>query len=261
MKFGGAAVADLESFSSIVKIVLKRSRDFDKIVIVVSAMSNMTDQLISLANAVNPHPPTREYDMLISVGERISMALLAMAFDVAGIQAAGFTGSQSGIITTTDHSSARIIDLRPQRLSEALEARDIVIVAGFQGVSVKKDITTLGRGGSDTSAVALGIALEAEGVEFYKDVRGVYKEDPKKNPEALLFRNLSYSRALNFMKGARPILHPRSVILAQKNNIPLTVRSFIHQGDEGTKISAKRKRNPKQKIYEEHDPFRTLFRT
>lgn len=232
MKFGGAAVATTKHFSHIADIILARAQEFKKVAVVVSAMEKTTDHLISLAHEVNPNPPQREYDMLVTVGERISISLLAMALSAKKQEAISFTGSQSGIITCDRHTNGRIVDVRPHRLLPFLESGKIVIVAGFQGVSRKGEITTLGRGGSDTTAAALGIALGAELVEFYKDVPGIHVDDPKKNPETPLLSRLTYSEALNIVcKGAK-VLHPRCVELAGKNRIPLHVRSFMSSGKE-----------------------------
>ncbi len=226
MKFGGAAVATPEHFSRIAEIILTRLRDYSRIAIVVSAMGDTTNQLIALAKKVNPDPPRREYDMLVTVGERISIALLAMALAARNQEAISFTGSQCGIITCDRHSDARIMDVKPQRILSCLDADKIAIVAGFQGVSRKGEITTLGRGGSDTTAVALGVALGASKVEFFKDVPGVFGEDPKQNPKAQLFEYLSYDEALAIaLKGAK-VLHSRCIQLAQKNRMPLYVKSF-----------------------------------
>lgn len=226
MKFGGAAVADPKQFSRIAEIVLHKFQEHKRIAVVVSAMGNTTDQLITLAKQVHPEPPRREYDMLVSVGERISISLLAMALSAKDHQAVSFTGSQSGIITCCRHSDARIIDVRPHRLVPILERGSVVIVAGFQGVSRKGEITTLGRGGSDTSAVALAVALNASKVEFYKDVPGVFSVDPKSDPGATLHPQLSYAQALEIMQRGAKVLHPRSILLAQRNGIPLHVMSF-----------------------------------
>lgn len=225
LKFGGASVATPEQFSKIAEIILKKSERF-RVVVVVSAMGDTTDQLLALARRVHPHPPPREQDMLISVGERISISLLAMALHRLEKEAISFTGSQSGIMTSSQHSEAEIIHVKPHRILKALEAEKIVIVAGFQGVSEQGEITTLGRGGSDTTAVALGIALDATRVEFYKDVEGVYSEDPKKNPQARLFPCLTFQEALNVLEKGAQVLHPRSVKLAEKNGLPLHVLSF-----------------------------------
>lgn len=236
MKFGGAAVATPEHFSRIADLILERKKQFKKIAIVVSAMGNTTDQLIALAKQVNSDPPQREYDMLVTVGERISISLLAMALAAKKQEAVSFTGSQSGIITCNRHTEARIIDVRPKRLLSPLEGGKIVIVAGFQGVSKGGEITTLGRGGSDTSAVALGLALKAERVEFFKDVPGIFQEDPKKNPAAEMLSHLSYQQALEIvLKGAK-ILHSRCLQLAEKNGLPLHVRSFQDKTSDGTLI-------------------------
>jgi len=226
MKFGGASVATPEHFARIADVIIDRMRDFNRIAIVVSAMANTTDQLIDLAKKVNPDPPRREYDMLVTVGERISIALLAMALSLKKCEAVSFTGSQSGIITCGKHSEARIIEVKPHRILPVLDAGKLAIVAGFQGVSKGGEITTLGRGGSDTSAVALGIALKAQRVEFYKDVPGIFDEDPKRKNNANMFDELSFDEALNIVHKGAKILHPRSIELAKKNGMILHVRSF-----------------------------------
>jgi len=251
MKFGGAALKTPESFSYIANLIIKRSKSFPKITIVLSAMGGMTDQLIALAHQVNPSPPRREYDMLVSTGERVSISLLAMAFSAKGREAVSFTGSQSGIITSSQHTEARIIDVRPYRLIPHLEANKFVIVAGFQGVSQDKEITTLGRGGSDTTAVALGIALRAEKVEFYKDVGGIFQNDPKITMDAPIFRFLGYKEAFDVVNqtGGR-VLHPRAIKLAEKNAIPLHIRSLHDREEEGTFICTENLQ-PMEPNYEE----------
>lgn len=239
MKFGGASVRTPECFLKIAEIIIKRSLEYSRIVIVVSAMGEMTDELISLAKKVHPHPPRREYDMLVSAGERISTALLAMALSAKDKYAVSFTGSQSGIITTSHHSEARIIDVRPERLRSALDLGKFVIVAGFQGVSQDKEITTLGRGGSDTTAVALGVALGADKIEFYKDVQGIYETDPKMDPHAFLHRFLTHDQALSIVeKTGGQVLQPRSLKLALANALTLHVRPFENHDEEGTLISS-----------------------
>lgn len=251
MKFGGAAVNSPKSFSSLADLVIKRCAVYSKVAIVVSAMGGMTDHLISLALEVHPSPPRREYDMLVSTGERISISLLAMALAAKGKMAVSFTGSQSGIITSTEHSEAKIIDVRPFRLLKTFEEEKIVITAGFQGVSLEKEITTLGRGGSDTSAVALGIALKAEKVEFYKDVLGIFSEDPKKNSAARLHSILSYDEAAVIVKNTGgKVLHPRAIDLAKRNSLPLHVRSIIDVEGEGTRIQDPSLPLSKEPIYE-----------
>ncbi|HEV8051804.1 MAG TPA: aspartate kinase [Parachlamydiaceae bacterium] len=226
MKFGGAAVATPHHFSRIADIILQRRKEHTRIAVVVSAMGDTTNQLISLAKEVNQDPPRREYDMLVSVGERISISLLAMALAAKNHQAVSYTGSQSGIITCGNHSDARIINVRPHRLLPVLDTGSVVIVAGFQGVSSLGEITTLGRGGSDTSAVALAVALGAVKVEFFKDVPGIYALDPKHHPSADLFSELSYDEALTIIQKGAKILHARCVNLASKNRMPLHVMSF-----------------------------------
>lgn len=252
MKFGGAAVATPAHFARIAEIILQRKQDFSQIAIVVSAMGDTTNQLIELAKKVHIDPPQREYDMLVSAGERISIALLAMALAARQQAAVSFTGSQSGIVTCSRHTDARIIDVRPHRLLSMLDVGKIVIVAGFQGVSRAGEITTLGRGGSDTTAVALGAALQADQVEFYKDVSGIYEEDPKKNPEAALIPSLSYAGALALALGGAKVLNPRCIRLAAKNGIPLYVRSFDKTSlAEGTFISEPNRQRSAILSYEE----------
>jgi aspartate kinase len=254
MKFGGAAAATPEHFARIADIILQRLNECQRLAIVVSAMANTTDQLIDLAKKVNPDPPRREYDMLVTVGERISISLLAMALAAKGKEAISFTGSQTGIITCGRHTDARIIDVKPSRLMPYVDAGKIVIVAGFQGVSRAGEITTLGRGGSDTTAVALGIALNAACVEFYKDVPGVFDQDPKNHPEALMLPYLNYSDALNIIKKGAKILHPRCVDLAYKNGIPLHIRSFNKQDsslEHGTLIFEQQRERARFPLYEE----------
>lgn len=239
VKFGGASVSSPESFSRVADIVIERSQQYDRVVVVVSAMGNTTNQLIALSRKVHPNPPKRELDMLVSVGERISISLLAMALLAKGKTAISFTGSQSGIITTSDHFEARIVDVRPHRILSELEKNIIVIVAGFQGVSRSGEITTLGRGGSDTSAVALAVALKADKVEFYKDVKGIYSEDPKINHNAVFHSMLSYEAAIDIMDRGAKVLHKRAVLLAEKNNMLLHVLSFLDfkkNIDGGTKV-------------------------
>jgi len=226
MKFGGAAVAGPEHFSSIADIIIDRLKHYKQVAVVVSAMGDTTNQLIELAKKVHPDPPRREYDMLLTVGERISISLLAMALALKNQEAFSYTGSQTGIITTNRHTEARIIDVRPHRIMPHLQSGKVVIVAGFQGVSKDNEITTLGRGGSDTTAVALGAALGAVKIEFFKDVSGIFEEDPKKNPGASLFSEMTYDLALDITQKGAKILHPRCIVLAKKNGLPLHVRSF-----------------------------------
>lgn len=255
MKFGGASVVSPNQFSHIADLIIARRLEYPRIVVVVSAMGGTTDQLIQLAKQVHPEPPQREYDMLISVGERISMSLLAMALCLKNQEAVSFTGSQSGIITCQKHSQAHIIDVRPQRIESNLDQGKIVIVAGFQGVSSSKEITTLGRGGSDTTAVALGVALKAPKVEFFKDVPGIFTQDPKKEMNAKCYLQMTYHDALSIVEDGAKILHARAIHLAAKNHLPLHVRSFISTYDShpGTMIFEKEKKQVAYPLYEMSD--------
>ncbi len=245
-----------ESFAHIAKIILEKKRLWKKIVVVVSAMGDATDQLIELAKQVHPSPPKRELDMLISVGERVSISLLAMALSQYNGKAVSFTGSQSGIITCPMHACAKIIDVRPQRILEKLQEDNIVIVAGFQGVSLQKEITTLGRGGSDTSAVALAVALRAERVEFYKDVDGIFSDDPKKNPLSQFYPYLSYDQAIVIAGKGLGVLHKRCLQLAKKNHMPLLVKSFIsYNNKKMTRIGRGKPKKDCLPQYEEINGF------
>jgi aspartate kinase len=233
VKFGGSAFTVPSDFKNIASIVEQQN---EPVIVVVSAMYQMTDELIGLAEAVCASPPKRELDMLLSVGERVTMSLLAMALTTPAVS---FTGSQSGIITTSDHSDALIIDVTPYRILEALKQNKVVIVAGFQGVSQGREITTLGRGGSDTTAVALAVALQADSVVFYKDVPAVYSADPKKDSLAKPLEYLSYSEAASLVSEGHAVIHPRAISLASKNHLPLSVRSFkrgLSDTCEGTLI-------------------------
>lgn len=226
MKFGGASVKAPESFTKIAELILNKAKEEKEIVVVISAMAGVTNQLFSLAKQVHPSPPGREQAMLVTIGERASGALLAMALSRKGKEAVSFTGSQAGIITCEDHSEAHIVEVRPHRLLPVLQQGHVAIVAGFQGVSRRGDITTLGRGGSDTTAVALAVALKAPKVEFYKDVQGIFDADPKTNPKACLLTSLSYEEALQISLHGGKVLHHRSIRLAQKNTVQISVRSF-----------------------------------
>lgn len=250
MKFGGASVATPNHFAQIAQIISNRSEHYAHVVVVVSAMKQATDDLLSLAHAVHPSPPSRELDMLVSVGERVSIALLAMALAQQGKEAISFTGSQSGIITSNEHTQARILDVRPNRLLRQLEMGKIVIVAGFQGVSREGEITTLGRGGSDTSAVAIAVSLKAEKVEFFKDVPGIFSADPKNDANACLLPNLSYEEAIAIVKKGAKVLHLRALLLAQKNKIPLHVLGFDQPDHVGTRIASE-ELQPSGTIYED----------
>lgn len=224
LKFGGAAVSTPEDFATVADIIIARQAQYQNIAVVVSAMGNTTDELLALAHRVNPNPPRRELDMLVSVGERMSTALLAMALAAKGKDALSLTGSQSGIITSNNHFDAEVVEVRPKRILETFSQHKVVIVAGFQGMSLAGDITTLGRGGSDVTAVALAGVLGAKQVEFFKDVGGVYNKDPKKFPhEAKLLKELSYAHAFQLMSSGAQVLHSRCVTLAEKYGVELHV--------------------------------------
>lgn len=252
MKFGGASMASPAHFARLADLILLRAQLFGRIVIVVSAMGETTNQLIELAQKVNPDPPRREYDMLVTAGERISISLLAMALAAKRQEAVSFTGSQSGIITCNRHSDARIIDVKPHRLLRVLEKGKIAIVAGFQGVSGEGEITTLGRGGSDTTAVALGVALGAVKVEFFKDVPGIFSDDPKINSRAEFFPALTYDQAITIARQGAKILHHRCLEMARRNYLPLHIRSFSDDdiSSPGTWIEDPKKTKSALPLYE-----------
>lgn len=238
-KYGGSSVADVDKLKRVAaRIAHTRSAGHD-VVVVVSAMGKTTDQLLSLAKEVSPQPHRRELDMLLSVGERISMALLSMAVADLGWPAISFTGSQSGIITDTSHFSARVLEVRPQRIVEALAQGKVVIVAGYQGVSTDKEVTTLGRGGSDTTAIALAAALSAEYCEICSDVDGVYTADPRLVPEAHRIDEMSVDEMLSLARAGAKVLSAEAVAYARKMGI--TIRAAATFQDTGhTTVGPKR---------------------
>ena len=225
-KYGGSSVADAEAIKRVARRIVETQRAGHSVCVVVSAMGDTTDELMDLAEQVTPAPPARELDMLLTSGERISMALVAMAIAQLGSEARSFTGSQAGVITDDAHGAARIIDVTPGRIQSALDAGHIAIVAGFQGVSqTTKDITTLGRGGSDTTAVALAAALGADVCEIYTDVDGVFTADPRLLPNARKLDVLSMEEMLDLAANGSKILHLRCVEYARRYGIPIHVRS------------------------------------
>ncbi len=236
-KYGGSSVADAEGIKRVAKRIVDTRRAGHDVVVAVSAMGDTTDELVDLAQQVSPLPPGRELDMLLTAGERISMALLAMAIANLGHQARSYTGSQAGVITDSSHGKARIIDVTPGRIRSALDEGAIVIVAGFQGVSQDtKEITTLGRGGTDTTAVALAAALGAEVCEIYTDVDGVFSADPRIVPTARRLPRISYEEMLEMAASGAKVLHLRCVEYARRYNIPVHVRSSFSQR-EGTWVT------------------------
>ncbi len=230
-KYGGSSVADAESIKRVAKRVVDTRRAGHDVVVAVSAMGDTTDELLDLAGQVAPIPAPRELDMLLSSGERISMALLAMAIHSMGFEARSFTGSQAGMITTADHGSARIVDVTPVRLREALDEGAIVIVAGFQGFNRDtRDITTLGRGGSDTTAVALAAALEADVCEIYSDVDGIYTADPRVVPKARKLDVVSSEEMLELAANGAKVLYIRAVEYARRHGVLIHARSTFTSG-------------------------------
>ncbi|MFC9932387.1 aspartate kinase [Streptomyces sp. NPDC127190] len=237
-KYGGSSVADAEGIKRVAKRIVEAKKNGNQVVVVVSAMGDTTDELIDLAEQVSPMPAGREFDMLLTAGERISMALLAMAIKNLGHEAQSFTGSQAGVITDSVHNKARIIDVTPGRIRESLDKGNIAIVAGFQGVSQdKKDITTLGRGGSDTTAVALAAALDAEVCEIYTDVDGVFTADPRVVKKAKKIDWISFEDMLELAASGSKVLLHRCVEYARRYNIPIHVRSSF-SGLQGTWVSS-----------------------
>ena len=233
-KYGGSSVADAAGMKRVAARIVASKRAGNKVVVVVSAMGDTTDELIDLANQITPIPTGRELDMLLTAGERISMALLAMAISNLGHEARSFTGSQAGVITDSAHGRARIIDVTPGRIQEALEEGAIAIVAGFQGISQDtKDVTTLGRGGSDTTAVALAAALEADVCEIYTDVDGIFSADPRVVPAARKLKTVTYDEMLELAASGAKVLHLRCVEYARRYDLPIHVRSSFTT-NEGT---------------------------
>jgi aspartate kinase, monofunctional class len=233
-KFGGSSVADAESIKRVAKRIVETKKAGNDVVVAVSAMGDTTDELIDLAHEVTPIPDPREMDMLLTTGERISMALLAMAIKSMGHDARSYTGSQAGMITDDRHGAARIVDVTPGRVREALDEGAIAIVAGFQGFNRdSKDITTLGRGGSDTTAVALAAALDADVCEIYSDVDGVFTADPRVVPKAQKLTKLSSEEMLELAAAGAKVLYIRAVEYARRHGVTLHVRSSFNN-NEGT---------------------------
>lgn len=224
-KYGGSSVADVARIKRVAARIVETARVGKRLCVVVSAMGDTTDKLLDLARQVSPAPPRRELDMLVSCGERIAMALLSMAIAELGQEAISFTGSQSGILTNDRHSGARIIEVRPVRIQDELERGKIVIVAGFQGVSYRREITTLGRGGSDTTAVALAAALGAEYCEICSDVDGVYSADPRVVDAPRLLQAISYDEMQELAEHGARVLNPQAVEFARKAGIAIYARA------------------------------------
>ena len=224
-KFGGTSVGDADRIRAVSDHVARSRRNGDDVLVVVSAMGKTTDDLLRLAAEVSSRPPPRELDMLLTAGERVSMALLVMALADLEVDAVSFTGSQAGIITDSTHTKATIIEVRADRLREALKAGRVPVVAGFQGVSIDRDVTTLGRGGSDTTAVAMAAALGADACEIYTDVSGVFSADPRIVPDARRLSRISFDEMLDIAASGGRVLSLRAVEFARNHHVPLHVRS------------------------------------
>ena len=235
-KYGGTSVGNIERIRAIADRVRRTKAAGQRVVVVVSAMAGETDRLLQLAHDICAQPGARELDMLLNTGEMVSIALLAMALNDVGCQAASFTGTQGGIVTDNTHTQARIKQITTTRLHKALEADIVPVVAGFQGVSETQDFTTLGRGGSDLTAVALASALGADVCEIYTDVDGVYSADPNIVSDARLLKRISYDEMLELARLGAKVLQTRSVLFAKKFNVPVVVKSSFSEG-EGTVIT------------------------
>lgn len=236
-KFGGTSLEDIEKLKNVAKRVAETKRRVDHVVVVVSALGKTTDELVNLAHQLSVDPPEREVDMLLSTGEQVSMALLAIALNELGEEAVSMTGQQVEIVTDEEHTKAKIRHVGTKRLFQELRKGRIIIVAGFQGVTPDGEITTLGRGGSDTTAVALAEALHADHCEIFTDVDGVFTADPRLVPEARKIRELSFMEMLEMASSGAKVLQARSVEYARNYNVPLHVRSSFHSG-EGTWIKS-----------------------
>lgn len=235
MKFGGSSVGSAERMQKVAERIIEKKKEGHQCVVVVSAMGDTTDDLIDLSKKLNEHPPAREMDMLLTTGEQVSVALLSMTIQGMGHQAVSYTGWQVGMHTDEHHGRAKIKDIKPKRILNALEEGAIVVVAGFQGISDEGEITTLGRGGSDTTAVALAAAVKADVCEIYTDVDGVYSTDPRIVKNARKLNEISYDEMLELANLGAAVLHPRAVEYAKHYNVPLVVRSSF-TNNEGTYV-------------------------
>jgi aspartate kinase len=243
-KYGGTSVGDTDRIRGVADRIVRAREQGQDVVVVVSAMGETTDDLLDKASDITPVPEPRELDMLLTAGERIAMSLLAIAVNARGCRAASYTGSQAGIITDTQHGKARIVEIRPARIKESLDAGNVVILAGFQGLSTEYDITTLGRGGSDTTAVAMAAALGAEVCEIYTDVDGVFTADPRTHPEARRIDRISYEEMLELAAAGARVLQLRCVEYARRHGVRIHVRNSLgeqpgtwvdeHEDEEGS---------------------------
>jgi aspartate kinase len=237
MKFGGSSVADADRMKVVAGRIINRRKGGNRVVVVVSAPGDMTDDLIEMADKITENPSAREMDMLLATGEQVSIALLSMAINEKGVRAVSLTGPQAGIFADDTHSRARITAIRPQKILSELKKKSVVIVAGFQGLNSNKDITTLGRGGSDLTAVALAASLKADVCEIYTDVQGVFTTDPRIVPDAQKIDRISFEEMLELAGAGAQVMQPRSIEVGKKYNVEIHVRSsFIEE--EGTLITA-----------------------
>ncbi len=253
-KYGGSSLAGIERIQTVAQDIRRARDEGHQVVVVVSAMGKTTDELAELARRTNPSPPRRELDMLLSVGERITMSLLSMALAAEGCPAISFTGSQCGIITDNSHNDARILEVKGDRVREALADGFTVVVAGFQGVSREREITTLGRGGSDTTAVALAAALGAVRCEILKDVDGVMTADPRVVPDARRHEKLSWDEMRQIASSGCGVVHIRAVEYAAVHQVPLTVRSSFHDGPGTTVGTAEATGSPAHRVETQPSP-------
>jgi aspartate kinase len=235
MKFGGSSVADADKIKTAVGRIVRKRREGNRVVVVVSAPGDTTDDLLEMAAKLSDNPPERELDMLLATGEQVSIALLSMAIQSAGEDAVSLTGPQAGIFADANHTRARITDIRPAKIQAELKKGRVVIVAGFQGLNPNADITTLGRGGSDLTAVALAAALKADACEIYTDVKGVYTTDPRVESEARKLERISYDEMLELAGAGSQVMQARSIEVAKKYGVELHVRSTFSE-EEGTWI-------------------------
>ncbi|MCK0116941.1 aspartate kinase [Isoptericola sp. CG 20/1183] len=235
-KYGGSSVSDARSIKRVAKRIAEAKRAGNDVVVVVSAMGDTTDELLELADEISPKPPQREMDILLTAGERISMSLLAMAIDKLGVKAKSFTGQQAGLLTDAVHGKARIVDVVPHRIRQTLSKGQVAIVAGFQGVSTSNDVTTLGRGGSDTTAVALAAGLDADVCEIYTDVDGIFSADPRIVPGARKIDKVTYEEMLELAASGAKVLALRAVEYARRYDVPVHVRSSF-SGKTGTLVT------------------------
>lgn len=256
LKFGGTSVKTIGRIAHVAEIVAKRAR-ISKVIVVVSAMGDTTDYLVNLAKQCCAAPDRRELDVLLATGEQTSIALLALTLKKMGIKARSFTGPQLGIVTDSEHTDARIIDIRSEVIHKLLQENDVLVVAGFQGVNESGDITTLGRGGSDTTAVALAAASGARDCEIYTDVDGVYTADPNKVKDAMLLPEISYDEIFQMARLGAQVLHHRAIMLAKQYNIRVRVRNTFKPDDCGSLVQGS---NEPEAVVTMAKPVRELVR-